>query len=46
MTLIEDEQGAEVVQELLEDATAGRVMLLTSFMSFMEVLKLPYTVGV
>jgi predicted nucleic acid-binding protein len=36
-TLIEDEAGADVVQELLEKARAGEVVVLVSFMSFMEV---------
>jgi predicted nucleic acid-binding protein len=37
LTLIEDEAGAEQVQELLEKAQHGEVSLLFSFMSFMEV---------
>ena len=37
LTLIEDEAGADKVQELLENAAVGRVIVLTSFMSFMEV---------
>lgn len=37
LTLIEDETGADIVQKLLEDAQAGEVVLLTSFMSYMEV---------
>ena len=37
LTLIEDEAGADHVQELLEKAKHGEVMLLVSFMSFVEV---------
>ena len=37
LTLIEDEDGADEIQKLLENAAAGQVILLTSFMSFMEV---------
>jgi predicted nucleic acid-binding protein len=37
LTLIEDEAGADKVQELLEKAQAGEVVVLVSFMSFMEV---------
>lgn len=37
LTLIEDESGADQVQELLEKARAGEVVVLVSFMSFMEV---------
>jgi ribonuclease VapC len=37
LTLIEDEAGAETVQELLEKARAGEVVVYVSFMSFMEV---------
>jgi predicted nucleic acid-binding protein len=37
LTLIEDEPGADMVQELLEKAKTGEVIILTSFMSFMEV---------
>jgi ribonuclease VapC len=36
-TLIEDEAGADHVQELLERARAGDIVVLVSFMSFMEV---------
>jgi len=36
-TLIEDEAGAEQVQDLLEQAKRGEVQVLISFMSFMEV---------
>lgn len=36
-TLIEDEAGAEQVQDLLEQAKRGEVQVLVSFMSFMEV---------
>ena len=37
LTLIEDESGADTVQTLLEAAQAGAAILLTSFMSYMEV---------
>lgn len=37
LTLIEDENGADTVQKLLEAAQAGEAILLTSFMSYMEV---------
>ena len=37
LTLIEDEPGADTVQELLERARAGEAVLLVSFMTFMEV---------
>ena len=37
LTLIEDEPGADTVQSLLEAAQAGGAILLTSFMSYMEV---------
>jgi predicted nucleic acid-binding protein len=37
LTLIEDEAGADIVQGLLEKARAGEVIVLVSFMSFMEV---------
>jgi predicted nucleic acid-binding protein len=37
LTLIEDETGADIVQGLLEKARAGEVIVLVSFMSFMEV---------
>ena len=37
LTLIEDEAGADAVQEILEKAKAGEVIVLVSFMSFMEV---------
>ncbi len=36
LTLIEDESGADTVQELLEAAQADEAILLTSFMSYME----------
>jgi predicted nucleic acid-binding protein len=36
-TLIEDEAGADQVQELLEKAERDEIILLVSFMSFMEV---------
>jgi len=35
--LIEDEEGADSVQELLENAKRGEIVILASFMSFMEV---------
>lgn len=37
LTLIEDESGADTVQDLIENADADRILLLTSFMSYMEV---------
>ena len=37
LTFIEDEAGADQVQELLEKAKRGEVILMVSFMSFMEV---------
>lgn len=37
LTLIEDEAGADLVQAILEKARAGEVVVLVSFMSFMEV---------
>src|SRR5262245_48691466 len=37
LTFIEDEAGADQVQELLEKAQRGEVTLLVSFMSSMEV---------
>lgn len=37
LTLIEDEPGSDVVQEILEKARTGQVVVLVSFMSFMEV---------
>ena len=37
LTLIEDEPGADTVQALLEAAQASGAILLTSFMSYMEV---------
>jgi predicted nucleic acid-binding protein len=37
LTLIEDEAGADVVQEILDSAISGNVRILVSFMSFMEV---------
>lgn len=36
-TLIEDEAGSDTVQGILEQARAGEVVVLVSFMSFMEV---------
>lgn len=37
LTLIEDEVGADVVQDILERATTGSVEIIVSFMTFMEV---------
>jgi predicted nucleic acid-binding protein len=37
LTLIEDESGADTVQQLLERARTGEIVVLASFMSFMEV---------
>src|SRR4029453_15850300 len=37
LTLIEDEAGADSVEELIEKARAGEIVLVISFMSFMEV---------
>jgi len=37
LTLIEDEAGSDVVQQVLEDAKAGEAIVLVSFMSLMEV---------
>jgi predicted nucleic acid-binding protein len=37
LTLIEDEAGVDTVQDLLEKARASEVVVLVSFMSFMEV---------
>ncbi len=37
LSLIEDEVGADVVQTLLEQARTGDIIILLSFMSFMEV---------
>jgi len=36
LTLIEDESGADVVQDLLEKARAGEIIIVVSFMSYME----------
>lgn len=36
LTLIEDEAGADQVQELLEKARAGEAVVLVSFMSFTD----------
>lgn len=38
LTLIEDEEGADIVQQILEKAKSGEVDILVSFMSFMEVM--------
>ncbi|MEA3459958.1 MAG: PIN domain-containing protein [Chloroflexota bacterium] len=37
LTLIEDEAGAEAVQDILEKVQTGETIVLVSFMSFMEV---------
>ena len=37
LTLIEDEPGADVVQDVLQRSREGKVGVLVSFMSFMEV---------
>lgn len=37
LTLIEDEEGADVVQSVLESTSTGNVQIFVSFMSFMEV---------
>jgi uncharacterized protein len=37
LTFIEDEAGADRIEELLEKARAGEIVVLVSFMSFMEV---------
>jgi len=37
LTLIEDEAGADTVQDILEKAKSGEATVLVSFMSFMEV---------
>ena len=37
LTLIEDEAGAERIEELLDQAKAGEIVVLVSSMSFMEV---------
>jgi predicted nucleic acid-binding protein len=37
LTLIEDEAGADSVEELIAKARAGEIVVLVSFMSFMEV---------
>ncbi len=36
-TLIEDENGSDIVQNILEEARTGKTEVLVSFMSFMEV---------
>ena len=38
LALIEDEEGADLVQQILEKAKSGDVDILVSFMSFMEVM--------
>jgi predicted nucleic acid-binding protein len=40
LTFIEDELGADLVQDILESASAGSVEILVSFMTFMEVFYL------
>jgi len=42
LTLIEDEAGADVVQDLLESVNSGNVEILVSFMSFMEVFYITF----
>jgi len=37
LSFIEDEAGADEVEKLLEQSKAGQIVILTSFMSFMEV---------
>ncbi len=37
LTFIEDEAGADYIEELLEKARSGEIIVLVSFMSFMEV---------
>jgi len=37
LTLIEDEAGADSVEELIAQARAGEIVVLVSFMSFMDV---------
>ena len=37
LTLIEDEPGADLVQDILQRSREGKVVVLVSFMSFMEV---------
>ncbi|MBC8232215.1 PIN domain-containing protein [bacterium] len=37
LALIEDEEGADVVFDLLEKSGAGNIVIFVSFMSFMEV---------
>ena len=37
LTLIEDEAGADVVHDVLQRARLGNIVVLVSFMSFMEV---------
>ncbi len=37
LTLIEDEDGSDIVHDLLEKAKTGDAVILVSFMSFMEV---------
>jgi predicted nucleic acid-binding protein len=37
LALIEDEPGAEIVQDVIERTASGNVKVLVSFMSFMEV---------
>jgi uncharacterized protein with PIN domain len=42
LALIEDEEGADVVQNVLERAGSGNVQIFVSFMSFMEVFYITY----
>jgi len=37
LTLIEDEPGSDIVQNLIEEAQTGQILLFTSFISYMEV---------
>ena len=37
LAFIEDEAGADIVEKLLEQAKAGKIAILISFMAFMEV---------
>ena len=37
LAFIEDEDGADIVSDLLQKANAGQIIILVSFMTFMEV---------
>ena len=37
LAFIEDEDGADIVSDLLQKASAGQIIILVSFMTFMEV---------